>query len=106
VDTQKILRKAIPAAEAKIRPEFDTMLRQSGWPAAVRDKINLVVTEDSIGVVWPSELNKKVDDLEYGTVGKTPTHLMRRIDEYVDSVVGEEISKATLAIMFSGYMPV
>ena len=106
MDTQKALRKALVAAEKEIRPEFENMIRLSGWPAAVRDKITLVVTEESIGVSWPSELNKQIDDLEYGTIGKTPTHLMRRIDEYVDSVVGREVSKATSAIMFSGYLPV
>ena len=106
MDTQKALRKALVIAEKEIRPEFENMLRQSGWPQAVREKITLVVTEESIGVSWPPELNKQIDDLEYGTIGKTPTHFLRKVDEYIDSVVAREVSKATSALMFSGYMPV
>ena len=82
------------------------MIKESGWPKEVREKISLVVEEESIGVSWPEELNKKVDDLEYGTIGKTPTHLLRRIDEYIDSVVSREVSKATSKLLFSGFMPV
>ena len=82
------------------------MMNESGWPKEVRDKITLEVTDESIGVSWPEELNKKVDDLEYGTIGKTPTHLLRRIDEYIDSVVSREVSKASSKLLFSGFMPV
>jgi hypothetical protein len=106
VDTQKELGKALEVAEKEIRPEVENMIRLSGWPQAVREKITLVVTEETIGVVWPPELNKQIDDLELGTIGKTPTHLLRRINEYIDSVVSKEVSKATTKIMFSGYLPV
>jgi hypothetical protein len=106
VNAQKELKKALVTAAEEIRPEFERMVRESGWPQAVREKITLVVEEESIGVSWPPELDKKIDDLEYGTIGKTPTHLLRRIDEYIDSVVGREISKSTLGIMFSGFLPV
>lgn len=106
MDTQKILQKALDIAAEEIRPEFERMVKESGWPKEVREKLVLVVEEESIGVSWPEELNKKIDDLEYGTIGRTPTHFLRRVDEYIDSVVSREVSKATSKLLFSGFMPV
>ena len=100
------LKAAIRDAEPVIRKKFEAMIPLSGWPSDVRDKLTLDVTPESIAVVWPAELEKKVGDLEYGTVGKTPTHFISKVEEMIQVEIQSALLNITLEILFSRGLPV
>ena len=89
-------KAAIVTAEPIIRNKFDLMLPLSGWPSHVRDKIPLNVTPEYIEVVWPTDLDKKLQDLEYGTLGKSPTHFIKKVEEMIDYEIASALSDVTV----------
>lgn len=89
-------KAAIVRAEPIVRKKFDLMLPLSGWPSNVRDKVTLNVTPEYIEVVWPTDLDKKVQDLEYGTLGKSPSHFIKKIEEMIDKEIASALSDVTV----------
>ena len=89
-------KAAIVRAEPIVRKKFDLMLPLSGWPSHVRDKVTLNVTPEYIEVVWPTDLDKKVQDLEYGTLGKSPTHFIKKVEEMIDYEIASALSDVTV----------
>lgn len=85
-------KAAIAKAEPIIRKKFDLMLPLSGWPSNVRDKITLNVTPEYIEVVWPTDLDKSVKDLEYGTLGKPPSHFIKKVEEMIDNEIASAMA--------------
>jgi hypothetical protein len=89
-------RAAISKAEPIVRKKFEAMLPLSGWPSNVRDKVTLNVTPEYIEVVWPTDLDKKVQDLEYGTLGKSPSHFIKQTEKMIDNEVSAALSELTV----------
>lgn len=89
-------KQAVVKAEPIVRKKFDAMLPLSGWPSDVRDKITLNVTPEFIEVVWPTDLEKKVNDLEYGTLGKSPSHFIRKVEEMIVNEIAAAMADVTV----------
>lgn len=87
---------AIVKAEPIIRKKFDLMLPLSGWPSQVRDKVTLNVTSEYIDVVWPTDLEKQVQDLEVGTLGKSPSHFIKKVEEMIDKEIAAALADVTV----------
>jgi hypothetical protein len=100
------LKAAINAAEPVIRTKFEAMLPLSGWPSDVKDKLTLDVTPESIVLVWPPDMEKKVGDLEYGTIGKPPTHFIAKVEEMIQVEIQSALLNITLEILFTRGLPV
>jgi len=98
-------KAAVVKAEPIVRKKFDAMLPLSGWPSNVRDKVTLNVTLDYIEVVWPTDFEKKVQDLEYGTLGKSPSHFIKKVEEMIDNEISSALADLTVDFMLTRGVP-
>lgn len=101
MNTARALREALVRAKTILDPQVRNILNNSTWPEEVTMQLQLQVMDRRIGLYIPAELRKTVDDLEYGTLSKGPTFVLRAIDELVDRVTGEEIARVLNDFMFS-----
>jgi len=93
INMKKTMKQAIVSSESEIRTEFAEIIMQSGWPTTVKSKVSLVFNELDVGVSVPSDLEKTLDDLEYGNVGIAPTWTLRKIDEMIETILAKRIDK-------------
>jgi hypothetical protein len=93
INMKKAMKQAIVSSESEIRTEFAELITQSGWPTTVKSKVSLVFNELDVGVSYPSDLEKTLDNLEYGNIGVAPTWTLRKIDEMIETILGKRIDK-------------
>lgn len=98
-------KAAVTKAEPIVRKKFDAMLPLSGWPSNVRDKVTLNVTPEYIEVVWPTDLEKAIQDLEYGTLGKSPSHFIKKVEAMIDNEISGALSDITVDFMLTRGLP-
>ena len=98
-------KAAVTRAEPIIRKKFDLMLPLSGWPSKVRDKVTLNVTPEYIDVVWPTNFEKEVKDLEYGTLGKPPSHFIKKVEEMIDQEISTALAALTMDFVLDKGVP-
>ena len=98
-------KAAIFKAEPIIRKKFEQMLPLSGWPAHVQTQITLEVTAEYINVTWPDSIDKEVTDLEYGTLGKPPSHVIKKIEEMIDNTIAQTLTDVTVNFIMERGLP-
>jgi len=98
-------KAAVTKAEPVIRKKFDAMLPLSGWPSNVRDKVTLNVTPEYIEPLWPTDLEKQVNDLEYGTLGKSPSHFIKKVEAMIDNEISSALAEITVDFMVTKGVP-
>jgi hypothetical protein len=58
-----------------------TLLRQkaatSGWPSEIAERLTVVDSDGSLLIHIPEDIDQKVMDLEYGTLGQMPSAVIR-----------------------------
>ena len=99
--TKKAFYFAIRRAKPRLAPQVRSILDASGWPIEITAQITLAVQGESIGLYIPAEIQEQVDELEYGSLKTPPSWVIRRIDELVDRVVGEEVQDEYVNFIFS-----
>jgi hypothetical protein len=97
---------AVVKAEPMVRKKFDAMLPLSGWPPAIRARVSLDVTPEWINVVWPTDLEKQVKDLEYGSLGKSPTHFIKKVEEMIENEITAALTDITFNLLLERGAPV
>jgi hypothetical protein len=97
---------AVVKAEPMVRKKFDAMLPLSGWPPTVRASVSLDVTPEWINVVWPTNLEKQVKDLEYGSIGKPPTHFIKKVEEMIENEITSALTDITFDMLLERGTPV
>lgn len=101
MNTEKSFNEALFKAKLKLDPQVRHILNTSGWPEEVTLQLRLETAKGTIGLYIPEELREKVDELEYGTLKNPPSYVLRRIDELVDKVVGDEMADVIEKYIFS-----
>lgn len=63
---------ALESAAAALTPRIRNHARELGWPEEVADSLTLQVHDGEIRAAWPSSMNRRVMDLEFGTQERAP----------------------------------
>ena len=70
---EEVLSELLPY----LNTELQKMAASSGWPSNVYTQLSVTAENGQLGVSYPDSLDKKVEDLEYGTQGQPPRSVLR-----------------------------
>jgi len=100
VNVASALKESLIRAKTLLDPQVRSILNNSGWPEDVTIQLQLQIVGKGIALYIPPDLKSTVDDLEYGTLSKPPTFVLRKIDELVDAVTGDQVARVLSEFMF------
>lgn len=101
MNADKRLNDVLFRAKSKVEPQVRSILNTSGWPEDITMQLTLVMERGRLGLYVPPELRDTVNDLEYGTFGRSPSYVIRKIDALIDRYVGNELERLAEDFIFS-----
>lgn len=71
------------------------MAVDAGWPADVASSLSVVLTDGTLNIDYPEEMDQRIQNLEYGSFQKPPMSVMRkfmyRTEKVTSQILGGEV---------------
>jgi hypothetical protein len=81
-------------------PEFMTSVQASRITGE-----NDMLDASAAALILQSYLDKQVKDLEYGTLGKSPSHFIKKAEAMIDNEISGALSDITVDFMLTRGLP-
>jgi hypothetical protein len=83
------------SAAKELTLELRDMAVDAGWPADVASSLSVVLTDGTLNIDYPEEMDQRIQNLEYGSFQKPPMSVMRkfmyRTEKVTSQILGGEV---------------
>ena len=83
------------SAAKKLTLELRDLAVAAGWPADVARSLSVVLNDGSLNIDYPENMDKRIQDLEYGNFQTPPKTVFRkfmyRTEGVASSILGGEV---------------
>jgi len=83
------------SAAKELTLELRELAVAAGWPADVANSLSVTLSEGSLNIDYPENMDKKIQDLEYGNAATPPKTVLRkfmyRTEGIASKILGGEV---------------